>query len=266
MGALNDTLQDLRKKKRKALAIFITAGDPSPRATPDLVAAAVDAGADIIELGVPFSDPLADGPVIQRSFMRAIGKGTSLTKTIEVAARVHERVDVPLVFMIASTLVINHGVKKFMRHSAQAGVSGVILPDVPPEEAGEFVPAARGAGLDTVFLAAPTSTPERLRRIAELSTGFVYYINVRGVTGGAQATAKEVAAGVARMRRMTRLPVLAGFGVKTPEQARALCAVADGVIIGSRAIEVIDAERSAMGAARALGRYVRSIRRAMDGR
>ena len=173
MGALNDTLQDLRRKKRKALAIFITAGDPSPRATPDLVAAAVDAGADIIELGVPFSDPLADGPVIQRSFMRAIGKGTTLTKTIEMAARIHDRVEAPLVFMIASTLVVNHGAQKFMRQSAKAGISGVILPDVPPEEAKEFVPAARGAGLDTVFLAAPTSTPERLRRIAELSSGFV---------------------------------------------------------------------------------------------
>ena len=263
MSRIKATLDRLHKEKRKALIIFLTAGDPSLAATKNLVLAAEKAGADIIELGVPFSDPLADGPVIQRSFGRAIHGGANVAGIIRLAAQIRKESQVPLVFMVGSTLVINHGVEKFMADSAKAGVDGVILPDAPLEEAGEFTPAARAAGLDTIFLAAPTTPPARLKSIAAHSTGFLYYINVSGVTGGKSADAAEVAANVRKAKKTAKIPVMAGFGVKTPQQARELSRVADGVIIGSAAVDIV-ANAGAKSAPDALAKFIRSVRKEMD--
>ena len=265
MSRVSDTFERLRGEKRKALVIFLTAGDPGLRATVDLAKAASGAGADIIELGVPFSDPLADGPVIQESFHRAIKRGANLKKTLAAAAQMRKTNQTPLVFMLASTLVIHHGVRRFMRDCSAAGVDGVILPDVPCEEAGEFIPHARASKLDTIMLAAPTSPARRLRKIVSLSRGFVYYINVRGVTGKQTASPKDAAGGIARLKKMTRLPVVAGFGVTRPEQARELSRNADGIVIGSQAIRVIRDAKNASAAARDLARFVRSIRKGLDG-
>ena len=264
MSRISDRFKQLKAENKKALVIFIAAGDPSLKVTEQLVEAAYDSGADIVELGVPFSDPLADGPVIQASFHRAIAKGTTVTKTLQSVENIRKTCDVPLVFMLASTLVFNHGVKKFMRDCKSVGVDGLIIPDMPPEDSDEFIPSARAHGLDTIFLSAPTSTTKRLKRIVSLSRGFVYYISVKGVTGGASATAREVSASVDKIHGMTKLPVLAGFGVKTPEQARTLSRCADGVIIGSRAVEIINSARSGNDAVKALAKYVRSVRAEMD--
>ncbi len=264
MSRITQRLDTLKAEKRKALVIFITAGDPSSKMTERLVKTAYDNGADIVELGVPFSDPLADGPVIQASFHRAIAKGANLTKTLKTVELIRTTCDVPIVFMLASTLVFNHGVKKFMSACKSSGVDGLIIPDMPPEDSEEFIPPARANGLDTIFLAAPTSTPKRLKRIVSLSRGFVYYISVKGVTGGASATAREISSSISKIKKMTKLPVLAGFGVKTPDQARALSRSADGVIIGSKAVELINATRTSDDAVKSLARYVRSVRKEMD--
>lgn len=264
MSRIGETFTRLKKEKRKALVIFITAGDPDIETTVKLVKAASGAGADIVELGVPFSDPLADGPVIQASFHRAINGGTNVSRVIEAVKKIRKDCQVPIVFMLASTLVINHGVKRFMKDCATAGVDGLIIPDAPVDEAGEFVPSAKANGLDTILLAAPTSSGARLKKIADMSSGFVYYISVTGVTGAKKATGGEVSAGVRKIKRLTRLPVLAGFGVTEPAQAREVSRHSDGVIIGSQAIRVIAASKSKSKAVENLSEFVFSVREAMD--
>lgn len=264
MGRIGESFARLKKEKRKALVIFITAGDPDIETTVKLVKAASAAGADIVELGVPFSDPLADGPVIQESFHRAIRGGTNVNRVIEAVAKIRKDCQVPIVFMLASTLVINHGVGRFMKDCARAGVDGLIIPDAPVDEAGEFVPSAKSAGLDTILLAAPTSTGARLKKIAAMSAGFVYYISVTGVTGKKKATAEDVSSGVRKIKRLTSLPVLAGFGVTEPAQAREVSRHADGVIIGSQAIRIINSSKSKSKAVENLSEFVFSVREAMD--
>jgi len=264
MSRIKQILDGLHEKKRKALVLFLTAGDPSLAATQEMILAADGAGADIIEIGVPFSDPLADGPVIQRSFQRAIKAGVTMDGILKLVEDVRKKTQVPLVFMVSTTLVINRGVERFMADSAKAGVDGIILPDAPLEEAQEFVPAARKAGLDTIFLAAPTSPPQRLKDIAALSTGFLYYINVAGVTGGKSASAAEVAANVRKAKKASKTPVMAGFGVKTPQQAQELCRVADGVIIGSAAVDIVASAKNRASAAAELAKFVRAVRKQMD--
>jgi len=264
MSRITDTMNKLRKERKSALAIFLTGGDPSISASKNLILAAAKAGADIIEIGIPFSDPLADGPVIQRSFLRAIKAGANVTAILKLVESVRKEIETPIVFMVATTLVINHGVGKFMKDSAKAGVDGIILPDAPPEEADEFIPSARAAGLDTIFLAAPTSTPQRLKSVARLCTGFMYYINVSGVTGDKSATVADVGAQIRKAKKVSKAPVMAGFGVKTPEQAKALSKVADGVIIGSAAVDIVASAKNQSAAPEALARYIRSVRKAMD--
>ncbi|MBF0169920.1 MAG: tryptophan synthase subunit alpha [Nitrospinae bacterium] len=266
MSRIDQAFTRLRGGKRKALTIFLTAGDPSLARTVDLVKAAADNGADIVELGLPFSDPLADGPVIQESFLRAIAGGTNVIKSLAMVERLRISCDVPLVAMLASTLVINHGTPRFMKDAAAAGFDGIIIPDAPVDEYDEFLEPARKAGLDTILLAAPTSGPARMKRIAAISTGFLYYINVTGVTGGADAKPASIAKDVKTLKGMTKTPVLAGFGISTPAQAKAFAAVADGIIIGSQAMRVIRSVKRTADAPAALGAFVRSVRNGMDGR
>ncbi|MGK7345604.1 MAG: tryptophan synthase subunit alpha [Candidatus Nitrospinota bacterium M3_3B_026] len=265
MSGIQKTFARLREDRRKALVIFLPAGDPGLKATADLAVAAHEAGADIVEIGVPFSDPLADGPVIQESFQRAIKKGANLDKTLGVVRAIRKRSDVPLVFMLSANLVLRRGVEKFMKESASAGVDGLILPDVPVDEAEQFRPAARRSGLDYTILAAPTSTDRRLKKIAARSTGFVYYINVRGITGKQSAVPREAARGLSRLKKVSRLPVVAGFGVTGPEQARELAGKADGIVIGSQAIRVIREAKNTAAAVRGLERFVKSVRKGMNG-
>ncbi len=251
-------------KNKKGLVIFLTVGDPSMNATVDLVKSAEAGGADVIELGVPFSDPLADGPVIQESFHRAIGKGATLTGAISAVKTIRKSSEIPLVFMLVSTLVINHGTAKFMKEVSEAGLDGLILPDVPVDESEEFVPLAKKSGLDTIILAAPTSTPARIRRIVKKSSGFVYYINVTGVTGKSSLNTKSVGASIARIKKITKLPVLSGFGISSPEKAGEMAKLSDGVIVGSQAIRVVRASKNNKDACKNLEKFVRSIRNALD--
>jgi len=226
---------------------YVTAGDPDLKFTQSLVPALTEAGADVIELGVPFSDPIADGPVIQRASARALTAGTTLAGVLKLAARVRRRSNVPLVLFSYYNPVLQMGVERFAERAVAAGIDGVLITDLAPEESDGFVKVMRRAKLDTVFLVAPTSTPVRLRSIARLSRGFVYVISRRGTTGQRQDVPSEAKVLVKRVRRVTKLPVAVGFGISRPEHVAALKGVADGVVVGSAIVECC--ERAGHGAA-----------------
>ncbi|HXE76002.1 MAG TPA: tryptophan synthase subunit alpha [Candidatus Xenobia bacterium] len=245
--------------RRPGLVAYVTAGDPSLRFTEQLVLRLAAAGADVIELGVPFSDPIADGPVIQRASQRALRRGTTLAKVLRLAARVHRKTSVPLVLFSYFNPVLQFGLERFAAQAAAAGIQGVLITDLTPEEARDFVRLMRRRGLDTVFLAAPTSTPARLRQIARLSRGFVYLISRRGVTGARADVPPDVRAMVKRLRRFTQLPIAVGFGIARPQQVAALSGVAEGVVVGSALVECWERARGE-GALRAAAALVKRLK------
>jgi len=240
MPRIRERFERRRKEGRPAFVAFLTAGDPSVDRT---VAAALEldrAGVDVLELGVPFSDPLADGPVIQRASERALARGVTLPRVLEMVGRIRERSELPLLLFSYYNPLLQHGLERLAREAKAAGVDGVLVTDLPPEEADEWVAAARAADLDTVFLASPTSPPERLLRVAEASRGFVYAISRPGVTGERQALSEDARPLVERLRGLTRVPVALGFGLSTPEQVREAAAVADGVVVGSALVRFLE--------------------------
>ncbi len=237
----------LRREQRKGFIGYLTAGDPSLDQTPGLVAALERGGVDLIELGVPFSDPIADGPVIQRAAERALRGGASLRKVLEAASEIRRGSEVPLLLFTYLNPVMRYGFEALARDAAAAGIDGVLLTDVSVEEAGAYVERMRWQGLDTVFLAAPTSTERRLRLIAKYSTGFVYLVSRTGVTGERDTVAGSVAPLVAAVRRVTDLPLAVGFGISKPEHVAAVGELADAVVVGSAFVRLI--ERNAGNAA-----------------
>lgn len=251
----------LRRQKKKALIGYLTVGYPTPAMLPRLAAACAEGGLDLLELGVPFSDPLADGPTIQAASQRALAQGVTPAGILRQVRNLRRQgLALPIVLMTYYNPVLRYGVRRFCGDTARSGADGIIVPDLPPEEAAELRAAARRAGLDLIFLAAPTSSRERLRRIARASSGFIYYVSLTGVTGARSRLPRELASGVRALRRMTRLPVCVGFGVSRPEQVRALARFADGVIVGSALLDRIGRPGgSAPGRARD---FVRGLRRA----
>ncbi|HHH39282.1 MAG TPA: tryptophan synthase subunit alpha [Sedimenticola sp.] len=242
MSRISDRFMQLRERHRAALVPFVTAGDPNPEVTVPLMHAMVASGADMIELGVPFSDPMADGPVIQRASERALKHGTSLRDVIGMVARFREQDrDTPVLLMGYLNPVEVMGYDTFAGLAAEAGVDGLLTVDLPPEEADPLRRVLAEKGIDPIFLLAPTSTDERIRRICEAASGFVYYVSVKGITGAASFAIGEVAARVAAIRRHTSLPVGVGFGIKTPENAQAVAQVGDAVIVGSALVNRIEA-------------------------
>jgi tryptophan synthase alpha chain len=240
LGRISQRFARRRAEGRPAFIAFLTAGDPSLDRT---VGAAVEldgAGADVLELGVPFSDPLADGPVIQRASERALARGVTLPRVLETVRRIRERSAMPLLLFSYYNPLLQHGLERLAREAKAAGVDGVLVTDLPPEEAGEWVAVARAADIDTVFLASPTSPPERLKRVAEASRGFVYAISRTGVTGERQALSGDARPLVERLRGLTHVPVALGFGLSTPEQVREAAAVADGVVVGSALVRFLE--------------------------
>jgi len=238
MSRIADKFQALQQQGRRALVPYITAGDPEPWVTVPLMHALVKNGADILELGVPFSDPMADGPVIQRAAERALKFSISLT---DVLAMVREFRDkdktTPVVLMGYLNPVEVMGYPRFAEKAAAAGVDGVLTVDLPPEEAHEFQPAMRAQGLDTIFLLAPTSPAERIKLIAKAASGFIYYVSLRGVTGAANLDVREVAAKLKEIRTYTKLPLGVGFGIGSPEAAAQVAEFADAVIVGSAVVK-----------------------------
>jgi tryptophan synthase alpha chain len=240
VSRIAEVLAACRARGQTALVAYLTAGDPSLDLTPTLVRAAVDAGADLVELGVPFSDPMADGPVLQRSAARAVAAGTTLPRILEAVVDLRRELRTPIVLFGYYNPFFRYGVDAISRDAAAAGVDGLLCVDLPPEEAGDLRAAAERAGLDLIALLAPTTPPSRIRRIAEAASGFLYLVSVLGVTGGRATLPAELPGLVASVREVTALPVGVGFGVQSPEQAAWVAGFADAVIVGSALARVIE--------------------------
>ncbi len=266
MSRIADRFSQLKADGKKALIPFITAGDPIPEITVELMHDLVTAGADIIELGVPFSDPMAEGPVIQRACERALEYHVSLSDVINMVARFREvDSETPVVLMGYLNPIEIMGYQSFAERAADAGVDGLLIVDLPPEEGGELLQALRSKGLDQIYLVAPTSTPERIQRICDATGGFVYYVSVKGVTGASHLDLGTVEEKLREIRAHTELPVGVGFGIKNAETAAAISRVADAVVVGSALVSRVEAlaeEPEKIGAS--LRELLSSMRLAMD--
>jgi len=266
MSRIRSRFESLKKSGRKALIPYITAGDPQPSLTVPLLHALVEAGADILELGVPFSDPMADGPVIQRSTERALANHVSLGDVLDMVHAFRQRdTQTPVVLMGYANPVEAMGTETFASRASVAGVDGVIVIDYPPEEAAQFAELAKRNGLDAIFLLAPTSTGTRISEVAHVGSGYLYYVSLKGVTGAANLDLADVAARLPAIRAATTLPIGVGFGIRDPESARRVAAIADAVVIGSRIIQEIESAGPDDAVAR-VKELMRPIRKAMDER
>jgi tryptophan synthase alpha chain len=253
----------LRDSGEMGLIPYLTAGDPSLAATESFVLALAGAGADVIELGVPFSDPVADGPTIQRAIERSLAAGTTLRGVLDLVRSLRAKTDVPLMLFSYYNPVLQMGLERFAADAAAAGADGALITDLTPEEAGDYRAAMRKHDLDTIFLAAPTSTDERLARIAEVSSGFLYVISRTGVTGAKDTFPDELPALIRRTRRATRLPIAVGFGVSLPVHISLLGGLADAAVVGSALVEEIErAGGSVDAASQALAARVRLLKQA----
>jgi tryptophan synthase alpha chain len=255
--------RDLRANHAGGLVVYLTAGDPDLDATGELLLALERAGADVIELGVPFSDPLADGPVIQRASERALRSGTTLRKILERFPSWRQTLKAPVILFSYFNPLLQYGLEKFAASAAQAGVDGALVVDLTADEAENYVQAMRAQNLDTVFLASPTSTDARLERAAELSTGFFYLISRTGVTGERSEMAASGRTLAERARRITSLPLAMGFGISTPAQVREVQTYADAAVVGSAVVHAIEARFAQEGPA-AIERFVRGLKTGME--
>lgn len=238
MSRLAQRLSTLASTNNKALVTFITAGDPDLSTTEEMILLLEDAGADIIELGVPFSDPMADGPTIQLSSERALASGTTLTSILESVRKVRTKTDIPIILMGYLNPVHAYGYEPFCRDASRSGVDGVLLVDMPPEESGDFLPCAQKYGLNVIFLLTPTSDESRINTVNKLGRGFIYYVTVTGVTGARQEVSGSLTRELDTVRSKVNLPVMAGFGISTPEQAASVATMADGVVVGSAIVKL----------------------------
>lgn len=240
MSRLETRFAALREEGRGGLVTFVTAGDPTTEISAEILSGLPGAGADIIELGMPFTDPMADGPSIELASGRALTKGQNMAKTLEMVSAFRKNDgDTPIVLMGYYNPIHAYGREKFATDVSAAGVDGLIIVDLPPEEEDEFRPHAESSGVDIVRLIAPTSTDARIGTLVENASGFVYYVSVRGVTGTSSAAASDVASNVGRIKSLTDLPVAVGFGIRTPEQAAEVAAVADASVVGTAIVEKI---------------------------
>jgi tryptophan synthase alpha chain len=255
VSRIGKLFETLKQEQRCGMIAYLTVGDPTPAATPALVAALERGGADLIELGVPFSDPIADGPVIQRAGDRALRAGTTLAKVLAIAAAIRKTSEVPLLLFTYLNPALRYGFERLARDAKAVGIDGCLLTDVSVEEAEDYVRVMRDADLDTVFLAAPTSTDERLKLVARYSSGFVYLVSRTGITGVQSKIADSAAVLIDRMRAHTGLPLAMGFGVSTPEHVAQLAGKVDAVVVGSAIVKQIEKDSSK------LEDFVRSLTR-----
>lgn len=263
MSRIEEKFAELKQQRQAALIPFITAGDPNLGATLQILNALEKGGADLIELGIPFSDPTADGPAIQRSSERALRNDLSLPKVFSLIKEFRRRSELPLILFGYYNPFFRYGLKSFCREAASAGADGVLCVDLPPEESGELKQWSDLLGLDVIFLLSPTSGPERIRQAAKQGSGFIYYVSVTGVTGAREALAGELRDQVARVRRGTALPVGVGFGISTPEQAAWISGFADAAVVGSALVQIIETAKNNKQKAERAGRFVARLKKAM---
>jgi len=245
---IGQLFERLRAENRRGMIAYLTAGDPTPDATPGLVAALERGGADLIELGVPFSDPIADGPVIQLAGDRAIRAGTTVARVLAIAAKIRETSQIPLLLFTYLNPALRYGFERLARDAKAAGIDGCLLTDVSVEEAADYVKVMRESGIDTVFLAAPTSTDQRLKLVAQYSSGFVYLVSRTGITGEQQTVSDTALPLIERMRTLTDLPLAMGFGISTAPQVEAIAKHADAVVVGSAIVRQIEKDPAGLEA------------------
>ncbi len=262
MSRIDRTFKVLKNKGQVALIPFIVAGDPDLETTEALVLKMAESGADIIELGVPFSDPIADGPIIQAASQRALQHGVNLKDIFRLTERLKE-IDISLVLMGYFNPIFRYGLKDFAEGCKQNRIDGVIIPDLPPEEAGTWIVEARKKDLGTIFLVAPTSPPERIRLASRYSRGFIYYVSVTGVTGTRESLSEEIGLAVKHIKEISQKPVAVGFGISTPEQAKTVSRFADGVIVGSAIVKIIEENLKNPGLVDRVGNFVSSLAKAL---
>jgi len=267
MSRIRQAFAAAARAGRPAVMPYVTAGDPNLTVTAELLPALVEAGADVVELGVPYSDPLADGPTNQRAAQRALLAGTTVAGVLDTVAQARDRgLAIPIVLLVYYNCIYRHGEAAFVQRAAAAGVDGLIVPDLPPEEAASLRAVAQAAGLDLVPLAAPTSTDDRLALIGRVASGFIYCVSVTGVTGARSTLPPELAAFLQRVRQATggRVPLAVGFGISAPEHVREVGRLADGVIIGSALVERLEKAASPQAAVEEAAALVRAMRRAAE--
>lgn len=264
MNRIDEKFSALKSRGRTALITFITAGDPDLETTAKILRVLERSGADLVELGVPFSDPMADGPTIQRASERALQKGASLPRILRMVREFRRDSEIPLILFGYYNPFFRYGLKRFTREASAAGVDGILCVDLPPEESGELKRWTDARGLDTIFLLAPTSDAGRIRLVARQGRGFVYYVSVTGVTGARRRFEDHLHAQVARVRRYTSLPVGVGFGISTPEQAAWIASFADAAVVGSALIEVMEKADQNQEKVKRAGLFVGRLKRAME--
>ena len=247
----------LKFRSKPALVAYLTCGDPDLRTSRDIALAAIASGAEVIELGVPFSDPVADGPVIQRASERALHNGTTLTQVLKIASEIRRQSDAGLIIFSYLNPIMRMGIEKFASVASESGVDGALITDLPVEEADQYLAAMRRRRLETIFLTAPTSTDERLRRISEASTGFVYAVSRTGVTGAQRELPDDAKRLVARLRKTTNLPIAVGFGISGPEQFAGVGKFADAAVIGSAIVQTV--ERNPRKEAQAVAEFIKRV-------
>lgn len=258
MSRIEKKFKEVLGRKGKAFIPYIMAGDPNLGRTRELVGILEECGADVIELGVPFSDPLADGPTIQKAAQRALSEGVTLGKVIEFVGSLRRTTQIPIVLMTYYNLIFRYGEERFVREAYTAGVDGIIVPDLPPDEAGPLLSFSKNTGFDVIFLVAPTSTGERIKKVARASRGFIYYVSITGITGSKLSVDASIGSHIEKIRQISRKPVAVGFGIATPEEASEIAKIADGVIVGSAIVKrVEDTDEN-------LKQYLISLRKAIS--
>ncbi|WP_337288497.1 tryptophan synthase subunit alpha [Candidatus Methylomirabilis sp.] len=262
MNRIDERFRRLRQAGERALMPYLTAGDPDLDTTRSLILEFERRGADLLELGVPFSDPLADGVTIQRASQRSLAGGTTLSRILDMVGELRSDCRLPLLLMSYVNPIFHFGYARFAKEAAAAGIDGLIVPDLPPEEATELIEATAAHNLHTVFLIAPTSSQQRIRTIAAASKGFIYYVSLRGVTGARSSLSEDLETNIRMIRAETNLPIAVGFGVSTPEQARIASRMADGVIVGSAIVSLLEQTTGQPDQLKHAGDFVASLKAA----
>jgi tryptophan synthase alpha chain len=260
MGRIGDRFAELRERGERALVTFITAGDPDLETTETLLLVMAESGADLLEVGIPFSDPIAEGPTIQRASERALAAGASLRRILELIGRVRDRIHVPIVPMSYANPIHAMGSVAFAEAAAAVGVDGIIVPDLPPEEGEPYYKECRDRGIDPVLLAAPTTGPERLKMLVEETCGFLYYVSLQGVTGARLELAKGIEEKVKLAKSFGDVPICVGFGISKPEHAALVGGYADGVVVGSAFVNAIETASSREAAVDAVARLTKDLK------
>ncbi|MEK6691908.1 MAG: tryptophan synthase subunit alpha [Nitrospirota bacterium] len=259
MNRIEKRFKKLKTLNRKALIPYIMAGDPDIKTTEELILEIERSGGDIIELGVPFTDPLADGPVIQKAHYRALKNKVTLRNVLDLVKRIRGKTTTPIVLMTYYNPVFKYGDDTFVKDAVASGVDGVIIPDLPPDEAKDIIDISKREGLDTIFLLAPTSTPERVRIIAKATRGFIYYVSITGITGAKIEEMDSINKSIERIREDTDKPIAVGFGISAPEEAKRIAEWADGIIVGSAIVRIIEENIDDPSLISKVGEFVKSL-------